>query len=221
MMHMKLLRLLFLVPVLALAQAPTAPPSPATTATSHRQAWEGVVGFRGKVIGTSILLEIASDGAVNGWIQRNDFFPIDSGRADPEHIKFTSGGNSYDINLRTERITYTGPDGQGNQRVTKMSYVQGVVYRIAEPMLDLPATVTIRNEDGDRAYNIDEPAIWKRSEAPLDRLGYERWKDILGKTTGLYLSRLGGSRVVSIMEEPEGMDLLKRQPKAKKEPKKQ
>ncbi len=214
MVHMKFFRLLFvlLLSVAAFAQDP-APPQAA--ATARREVWEAVVSYQGKAIGTNILLEIGPTGAVRGWIQRNDYFPIDSGQADSEHIKFGSGANSYDINLRTERISYSGPDGSGNQRATKMTAAQGMVYKLAEPMSDDEAILTLRNEDGDRSYAIGEPSIWKRAAAPIDHLEFERWKDILGKTTTLYISKFGSTRIVSVMEEPEGMDLVKHPPKDK------
>lgn len=212
--YMKFLRLLFLffLPVVVIAQAP-APAQPA--AAARREVWEAVVGYQGKPIGTNILLEVNPSGAVRGGIERNDFYPIDSGQADSEHVKFTSGANNYDINLRTERVNYSGPDGSGNQRATRMKATQGMVYKIAEPMGDDDATVTLRNEDGDRSYQVGEPAIWKRNGPPIDRLEYERWKDILGKTTTLYISTFGSTRIVSVMEEPEGMDLVKHPPKDK------
>lgn len=217
--------------VLLLAQAPQTLPAPSVPAAPaaapaeeagdfRHIVYESVVHYQGKPIGTSILLQIARDGGVTGWIQRNDFFPIDSGHADAEHIRFTSGGNNYDVNLRTDRINYSGPDGKGNQRVDKMSYVKGLWYRITEPAEEDMSTVTIRNEDGDRDYRIGEPSIWKRASTPIDRLEFERYKDILGKTTGAFLSSYGASKYIAVVEEPAGMDIQKKLPKEKKKKKK-
>lgn len=232
---MKRLAILFcLLPLaLALAQAPQTLPAPSVPATPPAQTaaaeeagdyrrivYESVVHYQGKPIGTSILLQIARDGNVSGWIQRNDFFPIDSGKADAERIRFDSGGNSYDINLRTDRVNYSGPDGKGNQRVDKMSYVKGLWYRITEPAEESMSILTIRNEDGDRDYRIGEPSIWKRASTPIDRLEFERYKGILGKTTGVFLSSYGASKYIAVVVEPEGMDIQKKLPKDKKKKKK-
>jgi hypothetical protein len=176
-----------------------------------RVVYEAVVAHRGAPIGTSIMLEI-TNGQVGGWIQRNDFFPIDSGTADDDRIRFTSSGNEYEINLKTGRINYSGPDGKGNQRVERMAYVYGMIYRLAEPARG-SAEVTIRNEQGDRVYFIGSPAVWKREGPPIDRLGFDRYKELVGKSMGFFLARVGGTRYLAVLEEPEGMDLQKRAPR--------
>jgi hypothetical protein len=218
---MRYFRLLFwmLVPVLLTAQAAPSPatPSPGTAPEVRQEAWEGVVGYRGKPIGTTILLQIASNGAISGWIQRNDFYPIDSGQADSEHIKFTSSGNSYDINLRTARITYSGPDGSGNQRAEKLSRAEGMIYRLIEPTDEGESTITIRDDSGDRNYLATKPAVWKRVGKPIDELEYDRFKEIVGKTVAVYLSKVGQTRYIAVLVEPEGMDLQKHPPKQKKQ----
>ncbi len=204
--------------ILLLLALGTAATAQVTASGAKRTAYEAVVGFEGKPIGTNILLEIAQDGAVSGWIQRNNYFPIDSGQADAEHIKFTSGGNQYDINLRTERISYSGPDGDGNQRVQKMRYVSGLIYRLVEPGVeDDPTEITIRGDEGERDYLIGTPAVWKNTGPPIDEIDYEHFKPIVGKTTGFYLI---GRRLITVLEEPAGMDLQKKTPKQKKEKKK-
>lgn len=178
--------------------------------------YEGVVALEGKTIGTSILLDVA-DGAVTGWIQRNDFFPIDSGSMNADRIQFTSGGNQYTINLRTSRIGYAGPDGSGNQRVEKMTYVSGRVYRLTEEAME-EHKVTLQTDDGEREYLIGRPAVWKRTGPPIDR--FERLEELLGKTVGAWLARIGGTHYLAVVEEPEGMDLQKKVPKKDKKRKK-
>jgi hypothetical protein len=188
-----------------------------------RAVYEGVVALEGKTIGTSILLEIrekpGADGSrpVGGWIQRNDFYPIDSGNATADHVIFTSRGNQYDINLNTLRITYSGRDGSGNQRLEKMSHVEGRVYKLTEEA-DEERTMTLQISGDEKDFLVGEPTVWKRNGPPL--IHFSRLEEILGKTTGFWLSRFGTMRYVAIMEEPPGMDLQKKAPKEKRDKKK-
>ena len=181
-----------------------------------RMVFEGIVQLAGKPIGSNILLEVRDGKVTGGWIQRNDFFPIDSGAADDEHIRFTSTGNQYDINLRTDRIACDGPEGKGNYRIEKMTPAEGRVYQMSEPMSDL-ATITLEDFGLEKDYRFGRPSIWKRDGPPIDRLEYERLKDIVGKNVRIWLTRMGGSRFIAVIEEPEGVDLQK---KDKKEDKK-
>jgi hypothetical protein len=211
--------------LLLLGSAYLAAQAPAQASPSvQRIVYEGVVALEGKTIGTSILLEIGdapdAKGArpVRGWIQRNDFYPIDSGSATEDHIVFTSGANQYDINLHTSRIIYSGKDGSGNQRVDKMTRVEGRVYQLTEMNEDEPRTMTLQIDGNEKDFLVGEPTVWKHSAPPIDRFG--RLEEILGKTTGFWISRFGSTRYVAIVEEPQGMDLQKKAPKEKKDNKK-
>ncbi len=224
--YMRFWVLLFTATAL-MAQAPgsSGTASQASASETKRVVYEAVVALQGKTIGTSILLEVGdkagSNGAkpVTGWIQRNDFFPIDSGRATEDHVILTSGGNKYDINLRTMRITYSGPDGSGNQRVDKMSLVQGRVYKLTEEA-DEERTMTLQmsgDQYDQKEFLVGSPTVWKHNGPPIDR--FSRLEELLGKTTGFWLSKFGSARYVAIVEEPQGMDLQKKAPKEKKEKK--
>ena len=204
------------------AQPPGSAPQ-ASAADIKRAVYEGVVALEGKTIGTSIMLEIdekaGADGSrpVRGWIQRNDFYPIDSGNATADHVVFTSGGNQYDINLNTLRISYAGRDGSGNQRLEKMSYVEGRVYKLTEEA-DEQRTMTLQISGDEKDFVVGEPTVWKHNGPPV--IHFSRLEEILGKTTGFWLSRYGTERYVAIVEEPQGMDLQKKAPKEKKDKKK-
>ena len=188
--------------------------APQNTLPNKRMAFESVVALQGKTIGTTILLDIAPDGSVGGWIQRNDFFPIDSGREEPERIKFTSGGNQYDINLRTMRVGYSGPDGSGNQRVERMARVEGRVYRLEEEATE-ERKVTLQIDGQEKDFLVGQPSVWKRSGPPIDR--FSRLEEVLGKTIVGWMARIGGRQYMAVFEEPEGVELLKKVPKEKKE----
>ena len=211
---MKALLLLCLLPQNPAGGAPAA--SAPEVLPARRIVYESVVALQGKTIGTTIMLEVADNGAVGGWIQRNDFFPIDSGHVDPDKIAFTSGGNQYNVNLRTMRINYSGPDGRGNQRVEKMTYVQGRVYRLTEEAME-ERKITLQVDGSEKDYLIGQPAVWKRAGPPIDRFG--RLEEVLGKTVGAWLARIAGTRYLAVLEEPEGMDLQKKAPKKEKEKK--
>lgn len=207
----------------ATGAAAQAPPAPAPVPSQgKRVVYESVVALEGKTIGTSILLEIGDtpDGTggrpVTGWIQRNNFFPIDSGQADADKISFTSGGNQYDINLRTERINYSGRDGSGNQHIEKMAYVSGRIYKLTEEA-DEERTMTLQTDDGEKDFLVGEPTVWKHNGPPIDR--FSRLEEVLGKTTGFWLTRMGSTRYIALMEEPAEMDLQKKVPKPPKKKK--
>lgn len=209
--------------LLAHAGQSGAPSSSAQLPPQHL-VYEGVVGLQGKTIGTNILLDVQDPGPgdsgvrrVSGWIQRNDFFPIDSGQMNPERIEFTSGGNQYTINLRTGRINYSGRDGNGNQRVEKMSPVRGRVYKLTEETEDEQRRITLQTDDGEREYIIGSPAIWKRQGLPIDR--FNRLEELLGKTVDAWLARIGATKYVAVIEEPEGLDLQKKAPRKDKKKK--
>jgi hypothetical protein len=183
----------------------------------ERTAYEAVIHDRGKTIGSTILLEIAADGKVSGWIQKHDYFPIDSGTADTSTITFTAAGNTYKINRQASRIQYGGPDGSGDQRVTRMEPVKGRVYKLKEALEDDPQVMTLQMPE-EREFMIDHPTIWKHNGPPIR--GFERYLELLGKTTTFWQVRYGGGLSIEIVEEPEGMDILAKLPKEKDKKKK-
>lgn len=200
------------------APAATAPAAAEVPSVTKRMAFEGVVGFKGKPIGTTILLDIDADNKVTGWIQRNDFYPVDAGRAElPDKISFTSGGNEYVINLRTGRINYSGLDGNGNQRVEKMMRIEGRVYQVTEEALG-ERKIVLQMDGRQREYTVTQPAVWKRAGTPIDR--FSRIEEVLGKTIHVWMAPIGGTHYLAVIEEPEGVDLQKKAPKEKKEKKK-
>src|SRR5258706_12086206 len=167
----------------------------------ERTAYEGVIHDRGKTIGTTILLEIA-DGKVSGWIQKHDYFPIDGGTADSLIITFTSAGNTYKLNKQASRIQYGGPDGSGDQRVTRMEPIKGRVYKLKEGLEDDPQVMTLQMPE-EREFMIDHPTIWKHNAPPIRN--FERYLELLGKTTTFWRVRYGGESSIEVVEEPEGM----------------
>ena len=154
---------------------------------------------------------------MTGWIQRHDFFSIDSGHMETDRIVFTSSGNQYTINRRTNRISYSGPDGSGNRRVEEMTYVRGRVYRLTEPARG-QLELTLQTDKGEKYYVVGALTVWKRAGPPIRR--FRRLEEVLGKTVVVWFSRMGGSYYLAVLEEPEGMDLQEKAPKKKKKKKK-
>ena len=205
--------------------APVSPGQASAARAGQRIVYEGVVSLKGKTIGTTILLEASSNTGtsnadsgttVTGWIQRHDFFSIESGRMDEDQIVFTSGGNHYTINQSTDRISYSGPDGSGNKRVEEMTYISGRVYRLTEAVRGR-REITLQKNQREKHYLVGAPSVWKRAGPPIDN--FPRLEEVLGKTVGAWLSRSGGTHYLAVLEEPEGMDLQKKRPQKKKKKK--
>lgn len=182
------------------------------TLAQDRVAYEAVIHDRGKTIGSLILLE-TSGGKVSGWIQKNDYFPIDGGSVDGAIITFTSAGNTYKLNTQSMRVQYGGPDGTGDQRVTKLDAIKGRVYKLKEAAEeDDPYEMTLQMPE-EREFLIDHPTIWKHTGPPIRN--FERYMELLGKSTTFWRIRYGGAMAIEVVEEPEGMDILAKLPKDK------
>ena len=219
-----LLPALLAVAQLALA-APASQGQASAARAGQRIVYEGIVSLKGQTIGTTILLEASSNTGtsnadsgttVTGWIQRHDFFPIDSGRMDENQIVFTSDGNHYTIKRHTNRIIYSGPDGSGNRRVEEMTLISGRAYRLTEAIRGRHE-LTLQENQLEKHYLVGRPAVWKRTGPPIDR--FPRLEEVLGKTIRAWLAKSGGIYYVAVLEEPEGMDLQKKRPKKKKKKK--
>jgi hypothetical protein len=195
----------------------------AVPATPSHAAFETVITMKGgKEVGCTILLSFpspATGSAVTGWIQRNDFFPIDSGQVTETGFTFQALGNTYQINTRTKRFIYGGADGPGDKRLNPMEPISGRVYKIREET-DEGRDMTLQTDHGDLTMLVDSedrPALWKHSGPPIQKFRLERLEEILGKTTTVWRTREGGTYTIEVIEEPEGMDIPARLPK---EPKK-
>jgi len=185
--------------------------------------FESVVNLKGgKEVGCTILLTFTSPApgsAITGWIEKHDFFPIDSGQVTESGFTFQATGNTYQINTRNKRFTYGGPDGAGDKLLTPMEAITGRVYKIREET-DEGRDLTLQTDHGDMTMLVSsdpEPVLWKHSGPPIQKFHLERLEEILGKTTTAWRTREGGTYTIEVIEEPEGMDLPARLPK---EPKK-
>lgn len=204
-----------LVLLLSLLQAPAPSPVP----NPGRAVYEGVINDRGKTIGTTILLDM-SGGTVIGWIQKHDFEQIQNGAKTDTGYTFDAAGNHYQIVLKTMRIVYTGPDGAGDQRLTRMEPMVGRVYKIKEETED-GRELTLQTDHGDITMLIDQkPAVWKKTGAPIARFDLDRMEEVLGKTVTIWQIRTGGTWSLEVLEEPAGVDLLSKQELKEKKKKK-
>ncbi len=213
--------------ILFQAGAPVAAPSSAraldSPATPPMHAvFESVVNFKGKEIGTTILLEFSSPApgsAVTGWIQKHDFFPIENGQVTATGFTFQAAGSTYQLNTHTQRLVFGGADGSGDRRLGRMEAMPGRVYKIREEDDD-GRQLTLQTDHGDQTMLVDselQPVLWKHSGPPIPKFHLDRLEEILGKNTTVWRVREGGAYTLEVIEEPGGMDIPARLPK---EPKK-
>ncbi|MGH9785623.1 MAG: hypothetical protein ACRD88_15710, partial [Terriglobia bacterium] len=92
-----------------------------------RRVYEGVVGLKGRTIGTLIMLDQAG-GTLQGWIRLNKFVPIEGGSVLPSGVEFRAGGNRYEIDERRGRINYSGSDGEGSRYIQRLERFTGKFF---------------------------------------------------------------------------------------------
>ncbi len=187
-------------------------------------AFESVINIKGgKEIGTTILLEYSSPtpgSPVKGWIQKHDFFPVDNGEVTDSGFTIQANGSTYRLNPRTKRIAFSGADGNGEKLLTPLEGLTGRVYQIKEETDD-GREMILQTDHGDQRLLADqEPVMWKHSGPPIPKFKYDRFEEVLGKTTTLWRGRDGGTYTLEVIEEPEDMDIPARLPKEDKKKKK-
>ncbi len=184
-------------------------------AAPERVVYESVIHDRGKTIGTTILIEVNGQN-VGGWIQKHDYAAIEKGLKTETGYQFDAAGNHYQMNTRTNRLAYGGPDGTGDQRLSRMEPMRGRVYKITEET-DEGREITLQTDHGEQYLKAEqEPAVWKHNGPPVAKYQLERFEEILGKTVTVWRIRTGGTWTMEVIEEPEGMDILPKVPKEKK-----
>lgn len=187
-------------------------------ASSHaqeRRGYEGVVGLKGKTIGTLILLD-SSGTSVHGWMRLEKFVPIESGSVLEHGAEFSAAGNRYEIDERKGRITYSGPDGEGSRYIQRLERRTGRFEELGDDRgFSGVKIATVAVNGRPQNLRVGRPALWKQAEAPFEN--FERIEELLGKEISLWLadadSRTG--RVVAV-EEPAGMNIPLKKPKEEK-----
>ena len=181
----------------------------------ERRAYEGVVGLKGKTIGTLILLD-TSGTSLQGWMRLDDFVPIESGSILEHGVEFSAAGNRYEIDERRGRISYSGTDGDGSRFVRRLERQSGRFEELGDDrgFSDVKlATVMVLGRSW--RLRIGRPTLWKQAEAPFE--AFERIEELLGKEISIWLADADGrsGRVVAI-EEPPGMNIPLKKPKEEK-----
>ena len=188
------------------------------SASSHaqeRRGYEGVVGLKGKTIGTLILLD-SSGASLQGWMRLDKFSPIESGKVSENGVEFSAAGNRYEIDERRGRITYSGPDGEGSRYIRRLERQTGRFEELGDDRGFSGVRIATVVVNG-RPHNlrVGRPALWKQAEAPFE--SFERIDELLGKEITVWLAdadtRTG--RVVAV-EEPAGMNIPLKKPKEEK-----
>ena len=187
-------------------------------ASSHaqeRRAYEGVVGLKGKTIGTLILLD-SSGTSLQGWLRLDDFVPIESGSVLEHGVEFSAAGNHYEIDERRGRVSYSGTDGEGSRFVRRLEAQTGRFEELGDDRgFSAVKIATVRVLGRPRRFRMGRPALWKQAEAPFE--AFERVEELLGKEITLWLADADNrsGRVVAI-EEPAGMNIPLKKPKEEK-----
>lgn len=184
----------------------------------ERRGYEGVVDLKKKTIGTVILLEIMGS-SVSGWMRLNKFVPIEGGSVSEDGAEFRAAGNTYRIDGRRGRISYSGPDGSGNRLVTPLLRITGNFQELTEGSRFSGGNVAAVEVEGRRwDLRVGSPALWKRSGPPFEN--FSRLEEVLGREITVWVadSNLRIGRIV-VVEEPAGMDIPLKEPKKGKEQK--
>jgi hypothetical protein len=200
---------------LGLAMVLLAASSRAQQRTEERRVYEGVVGLKGKTIGTLILLD-SSGASLQGWMRLDKFLPIEGGSVLEHGVEFRAAGNRYEVDERRGRITYSGPDGEGSRYIKRLQRQTGRFEELGEDRgFSGVKIATIEVNGRPRNFRVGRPALWKLAEAPFET--FERIEELLGKEISLWLAdadtRTG--RVVTV-EEPAGMNIPLKKPKEEK-----
>ena len=192
----------------------------ASTAHSQsRRVYEGVVDMKQKTIGTLILMDVNGN-YVSGWIRLGKFVPIDSGTISENSTEFRAAGNTYMIDEKRGRISYSGPDGSGDSRVTRLTPVEGKFRELQEGGERFGGSDIVIMEVGARLrrFHADGPSLWKRSGPPFET--FRRLEELLQREMTVWVADLsdnGGD--IEVVEEPEGMNIPLKPPKKPKEKK--
>lgn len=185
----------------------------------ERRAYEGVVSWKKDTIGTVILLEISSD-SVSGWLRMGKPVPIEGGSVLESGVEFRAAGNRYQIDERKGRISYSGPDGEGNRFLTRLTRLTGPLQELLEET-QFSGRIATLEVDGRRwALRYGSPALWKRQGPPFET--FARLEELVGRKISVWVADadLRRGRIV-VVEEPEGMDIPLKPPKKPKDQPKQ
>jgi hypothetical protein len=185
------------------------PPAP-----PERRVYEGVASWRGKTIGTLILLE-GNEESAHGWIRLNSYLPIESGKLTKNGAEFRAGGNNYSIDDVEKRMTYSGPEGEGRRLVTRLTRWTGTIHELLEATQEKPAVAKMEVSGRNRQMNYGAPALWKQQEPPFEK--FSRLEDVLSKEVSVWVADadLRNGRLV-VIEEPQGMNIPLKAPKQEK-----
>jgi hypothetical protein len=186
---------------------------PVAVRAQDRRAYEGVVSWKKRTIGTVILVQIDSNRAVSGWILLGKLQPIEQGSVAEDGVEFRVAGNTYRIDERRGRIVYSGPDGEGDRLLMSLTRLSGSLRELAEETGQSRGQIAALEVNGRRRdLRYGTPALWKNQGQPFEK--FSRLEELLGKDVSLWVADadLRTGRIV-VVEEPEGMDIPLKAPK--------
>jgi len=187
--------------------------------SQSRRVYEGVVDMKQKPIGTLILMDVNGN-YVSGWIRLGKYVPIDGGTPSETSTEFRAAGNSYTIDEKRNRITYSGTDGSGDSRVSRLTPVAGTFKELQEGGEQFGGSDIVIMEVGARLrrFHADGPSLWKRAGPPFET--FRRLEELLQREITVWVADLsdnGGD--IEVVEEPDGMNIPLKLPKKPKEKK--
>ena len=185
----------------------------------ERRVYEGVVSWKKDTIGTVILLDVDGN-SLSGWIRLEKFVPIESGSVSETGVEFRANGNTYRIDERRGRNTYSGPDGEGDRLVKPLTRLEGSLRELVEETRFSGQIAVVEVAGRRRELHYRAPALWKRSGPPFE--SFPRLEELIGREISVWVADadLRSGRIV-VVEEPDGMDIpLKAPKKPKPDPKK-
>lgn len=188
---------------------------PSRAQERERRAYEGVVSLQKKTIGALILLEVNGD-AVAGWIRLGTFVPLEGGTISPERVEFQAAGNRYSIDERRGKISYSGPDGEGNRYIAPLSRLTGQLVELTEGEQFSGSSIAAMEVRG-RRWNlaVGRPSLWKRQGPPFET--FSRPEELLQREISVWVADAEQRRgKIIVIEEPEGMDIPLKPPKKSK-----
>lgn len=177
----------------------------------QRRAYEGVVSWKHATIGTVIMLDI-QDNRISGWLRLEKPVAIDGGSVIPDGVEFQSAGNTYRIDERRNRIIYSGPEGEGDRYITRLTRWTGRLEELVDATATLPQVAVVEVRGRRRELRYGTPMLWKNNGPPFEK--FDRLKDLLGQQIAVWVADAEprSGRLV-VIEEPPGMDIPLKAPK--------
>ncbi|MBI1955827.1 MAG: hypothetical protein HYS38_05490, partial [Acidobacteria bacterium] len=122
----------------------------------------------------------------------------------------------YSIDERRGRISYAGPDGEGNRYIAPLSRLTGQLEELTEGEQFSGSSIATMEVRGRRwSLDVGRPTLWKRQGPPFET--FSRPEELLQREISVWVAGAEQRRgKIVVIEEPEGMDIPLKPPKKPK-----